>query len=134
MNTVDPGRRAPHVLTVAAAATALLVVTVVLGVTLGYKTRDQFREVENSWTAYSVGAQRKGDLISEIRGFLGFGGIIHNFKNYVLRQEAVYLAQTEDYGLQAMAKAAAEKLQLEYEYRFVGYGDLAVDMAKLEAS
>jgi hypothetical protein len=53
------------------------------------------------------------------------------FSNYT---KVVYLAQTEDEGLQAMAKAAAEKLQLEYEYRFVGYGDLAVDLAKLEAN
>ena len=48
--------------------------------------------------------------------------------------KVVYLAQTEDEGLQKMAKSAAEKLQLEYEYRFTGYGDLAVDMAKLETA
>ena len=46
--------------------------------------------------------------------------------------KVVYLAQTEDETLQAMARAAAEKLQLEYEYRFTGYGDLATDMARLE--
>ncbi len=48
--------------------------------------------------------------------------------------KVVYLAQTEDEALQEMAKAAAEKLQLEYEYRFTGYGDLAADMAKLETA
>ncbi len=51
------------------------------------------------------------------------------FANYT---KVVYLAQTDDEGLQEMAKAAADKLQLDYEYRFTGFGDLAVEMARLE--
>ena len=67
----------------------------------------------------------------------GFGMAAHPelrdmmFANYT---KVVYLAQTEDETLQKMARAAAEKLQLEYEYRFTGYGDLAVDMARLETA
>ncbi|MEM0936197.1 MAG: ATP-binding protein [Pseudomonadota bacterium] len=78
----------------AAAATLLLVVTVALGVSLGLQTKAQFREVEASWADYAQGAERKGALISEVRGYLGYGGIIHNFKNYVLRQEPSYLTAT----------------------------------------
>ena len=51
--------------------------------------------MEASWLNYSGGAERKGALISEIRGYLGYGGIIHNFKNYVLRQDETYLSETE---------------------------------------
>lgn len=80
---------------IATAATALICVTVMLGLTLGLKTRDQFREIEASWVEYAGVAERKGALISEIRGFLGYGGIIHHFKNYVLRQEPSYLAETQ---------------------------------------
>jgi hypothetical protein len=36
----------------------------------------------------------------------------------------VYLAQSEDPALAAQAEAAAERLGLDYEYRFTGYGDL----------
>jgi len=36
----------------------------------------------------------------------------------------VYLAQSDDAALAAKAEAAAERLGLEYEYRFTGYGDL----------
>lgn len=79
---------------IGAAAMALMLVTVGLGVTLGVQTRAQFREIEASWDAYAGGAERKGALISEIRGYLGYGGIIHNFKNYVLRQDAAYLERT----------------------------------------
>jgi hypothetical protein len=44
------------------------------------------------------------------------------FGNY---RRLVYLAQTEDTGLQAQAQAAAERLGLDYEYRFTGLGELA---------
>lgn len=43
------------------------------------------------------------------------------FGNY---RRLVYLAQTEDADLQERARAAAERLGLEYEYRFAGYGEL----------
>jgi len=40
-------------------------------------------------------------------------------------QRVVYLAQTDDAALEAAARAAAVRLGLDYERRFVGYGDLA---------
>ncbi|MDH3689066.1 MAG: DUF1638 domain-containing protein [Gammaproteobacteria bacterium] len=44
------------------------------------------------------------------------------FGNYT---KVIYLAQTEDCDLQEKARSAAERLGLEYECRFTGYGDLA---------
>lgn len=49
------------------------------------------------------------------------------FGNYT---KIVYLAQTEDPALQAMAEAAAKRLQLAYEYRFTGYGELTPFLAR----
>jgi hypothetical protein len=43
------------------------------------------------------------------------------FGNY---RKLVYLSQEEDEALQEKARAAAEYLGLDYEYRFTGYGDL----------
>jgi hypothetical protein len=43
------------------------------------------------------------------------------FGNYT---KLVYLAQTLDPELQAGAEAAAGKIELDYEYRFTGYGEL----------
>lgn len=37
----------------------------------------------------------------------------------------IYLAQIEDPALEAKARAAAQRLGLDYVYRFTGYGDLA---------
>lgn len=96
MRVPDPSFRQTRPLWIAAAALALISVTVGLGVTLGLQTRTQFREISASWDSYTISAERKGALISEIRGYLGYGGIIHNFKNYVLRQEEVYLQATTD--------------------------------------
>ncbi len=95
MTSEKPDSLTKRPLRIAAAALALLLVTVGLGLTLGLQTRAQFREIEASWLNYSGEAERKGALISEIRGYLGYGGIIHNFKNYVLRQEPVYLEETQ---------------------------------------
>ncbi|MEP1328163.1 ATP-binding protein [Pseudophaeobacter sp.] len=77
------------------AAMALLVVTVSLGVFLGVETRRQFGEIKGSWATYNGEVGQKGAWISSIRGYLGYGGIIHNFKNYVLRRDARYYEQAD---------------------------------------
>lgn len=43
----------------------------------------------------------------------------------------VYMAQTENPALEARARACAERLGLEYEYRHVGYGDLERSMRRI---
>lgn len=71
-------------------AAVLLLFTVLTGFYLGSQTRAQFREISASWSDYASGAGEKGAWISSIRGHLGYGGIIHTFKNYVLRGEEAY--------------------------------------------
>ena len=53
------------------------------------------------------------------------------FGNYT---KVVYLAQTEDPALQALAKKAAERLGLAYEYRFTAYGELTQFMIDAAAA
>ena len=50
------------------------------------------------------------------------------FGNY---EKLIYLAQTEDAALNALAEQAAARLGLTYERRFTGYGDLATELAGL---
>ncbi|MEL7172679.1 MAG: DUF1638 domain-containing protein, partial [Pseudomonadota bacterium] len=47
--------------------------------------------------------------------------------------KVVYLAQTDDPGLTAIAEAGAEKLGLSFERRFTGYGELGGVLAGLAA-
>ena len=49
------------------------------------------------------------------------------FGNY---QKLVYLAQTEQLELQQQAQAAAERLGLNFEYRFNGYGELKTQVVQ----
>ena len=72
------------------AATVLLMATVITGLFLGVETRKQFREISDSWSTYAEDAEKKGIWISSMRGYLGYGGIIHTFKNYVIRGEDLY--------------------------------------------
>ena len=50
------------------------------------------------------------------------------FGNY---RKLVYLSQVQDEALQEKARAAAAYLDLEYEYRFTGYGDLSASLQNL---
>lgn len=52
------------------------------------------------------------------------------FGNY---RRVVYLAQTDDPGLRDRAERAAERLGLDYEYRFTGHGELATRLAERHA-
>lgn len=72
-------------------AAFLLVATVMAGGYLGSQTQQRFQDINQSWRTYAGEAERRGALLSRIRGHLGYGGIIHNFKNYVLRQDPIYL-------------------------------------------
>ena len=53
------------------------------------------------------------------------------FKNY---QRLVYLAQTKDFELREKAEKAADQLELQFEYRFTGYGTLETVMNNWQQS
>ncbi len=77
-------------------ASVFLCVTLALGVFLGSGTRARFVEIAESWSSYAENAEKKGVWISLLRGHLGYGGIIHNFKNYVLRGDDIYRERVEE--------------------------------------
>ncbi len=93
------------------AAAVVLVATVVTGLYLGVQTRRQFVEISEGWNEFAEEADRKGALISAIRGHLGYGGIIHTFKNYVLRQDDIYRERLAK-ELQMFDRTAQEYLKL----------------------
>lgn len=91
------------------AALALLVFTTVSAIYVGDRTAAQFRAIGSGWSDYAEDAAPRGVWISAIRDHLGYGGIIHHFKNYVLRQEAVYLESTRRQ-IEAFERVVAEYL------------------------
>jgi len=62
---------------------AVMIGTVVLGV----RTVGDFNRLQEEWHFYTEHAEKRGLLLSRIRGSMGYGGFIHDFKNYVLRQD-----------------------------------------------
>ncbi|SEL19282.1 PAS domain S-box-containing protein [Roseovarius azorensis] len=81
---------------IATAAALLVLVTVTTGIYLGAQTRAQFNDIAKSWTDYAEDPEKKGVWISSLRGYLGYGGIIHNFKNYVIRKDESYRTRMLD--------------------------------------
>ncbi|MDZ4093661.1 MAG: PAS domain S-box protein [Paracoccaceae bacterium] len=75
---------------ITSAAVLLLLVTVASGLYLGARTKAQFSDIADGWSDYSEDPEKKGVWISSLRGYLGYGGIIHTFKNYVIRQDDAY--------------------------------------------
>ncbi len=75
---------------------------------------DYFCRHFDSFVWRALGLDRRADMADFV------------FGNY---RKLVFLAQTEDAELQARAQEIAQRLGLDYEYRFSGYGDLAHFMA-----
>ena len=45
------------------------------------------RDISETWHTYEGGAAAKDDALSDLRDAIGYGGVIHELKNYVLRQD-----------------------------------------------
>ena len=45
------------------------------------------QSVRTTWTEFERVAAQKALLLSQIRGLMGFGGVIHDFNNFVLRRD-----------------------------------------------
>lgn len=59
----------------------------------GYKASNYFVHFNNIWLAHTQNTQAKEEALTQIRQSMGYGGFIHHFKNYVLRQDETYLHQ-----------------------------------------
>ncbi|WP_169569305.1 PAS domain-containing sensor histidine kinase [Sneathiella limimaris] len=81
-------------------AVAALLAVLVMALLLSFYTisvNKVYQQVDQEWTDYSEIPAQKGFLLSSLRQQIGYGGFIHNFKNYVLRGREEYhqLAQSQ---------------------------------------
>jgi PAS domain S-box-containing protein len=83
-------KRRRRLLPVAVIGVAVLALILAVMLALSNETGSRFRNIKAEWQEYSRAANPRGVWISEIRGYFGYGGMIHNFKNYVLRQDQKY--------------------------------------------
>ncbi len=75
----------------------LVVLGIVAGVGLHY-----LNKAESAWNDYIEVVEAKQQKLATIRSLMGYGGAIHNFKNYVLRGEAESLKISQEKGQSAL--------------------------------
>jgi len=69
------------------AAAVLIAVVIVYGLAI----LDQIRSIDTHWTQFSTVSIKRDEQIHRIQRELGYGGFIHNFKNFILRGDPGYL-------------------------------------------
>lgn len=67
-----------------------LVVILSVFLYISRETGNRIGDMHEAWRDYSAETTPRGYLISDIRAYFGYGGLIHNFKNYVLRHSPEY--------------------------------------------
>jgi methyl-accepting chemotaxis protein len=62
-------------------------------VAISVKVYFDSNQLARTWEAFEKGPGSKSDALGELRGSIGYGGLIHEFKNFVLRGEMVRIAR-----------------------------------------
>ena len=66
---------------------ALLMLVVVTYVLASVYVRHEVRLIEATWRAYEGGTAVKSDHLGELRAAIGYGGVIHEFKEFILNRD-----------------------------------------------
>lgn len=78
-------------------------------------------EINDSWQSYKSLHTKKARLLLSLRATIGYGGMIHNYKNYILRkdpkthslsQQSLGIAKADVLQYQALSSSQAEKVAL----------------------
>lgn len=80
-------------------ALVVIVVTISVCITLGLygvSLSNRVQNIDNQWTAYDSEASAAAHSLGLIKSHFGYGGFIHNFKNYVLRKDASLVARIKN--------------------------------------
>tara|TARA_Y100001935_G_scaffold250448_1_gene250604 strand:- start:3576 stop:4949 length:1374 start_codon:yes stop_codon:yes gene_type:complete len=65
-----------------------------------YQEHERLNEIESRWSRYLGEVEQREHLISDLKEVMGFGRLIHNFKNYVIRGNSDYRQRFyEDHGI-----------------------------------
>jgi methyl-accepting chemotaxis protein len=101
-----------RITTLGAIISALLALSVVAVIITSVITVRGIGELGETWRKFDNGPARKIGYLQELSATIGYGGMIHQFKNYVLRQDRPRIVKT-----QAKVRAATVALNA---YRSVG--------------
>ncbi|MCK5445714.1 MAG: PAS domain S-box protein, partial [Rhodospirillaceae bacterium] len=74
---------------------AVTSITVALAWFYIQSTANNIVHIQQEWVAYEQEATQRTILLSELYSVIGYGGFIHNFKNYILRGSDTYRVEVE---------------------------------------
>lgn len=63
---------------------------------INFKAFDYIDKLHNNWSENTFSTLKRATYIAEIESAMGYGGLIHNFKNYILRRTADYESNIND--------------------------------------
>lgn len=64
-----------------------LVITLIITVGAGSLTFLKMKELNHTWIEFSENAVVKSNILSDIRGSLGYGGMIHHYNKFLIEQQ-----------------------------------------------
>ena len=79
---------------------------------LSANIKAELNEVDDTWQDYQLSKSEKARLESTLRSAIGYGGMIHDFKNFILRKDIAYLDRVHSH-------IGAARIVLE-QYRSLG--------------
>jgi len=68
------------------------IITLVISQFISYAS-DKYEKINDSWNEYTKTEKIILENLFSIYDNLGYGGLIHNFKNYVIRRESIYYTE-----------------------------------------
>lgn len=76
---------------------ALMLITGIAIITSAFIVDKNVSVINDTWHEYQTDRSEKARLESALRSAIGYGGMIHDFKNYVLRKEELYHHHVESH-------------------------------------
>ncbi|WP_420548711.1 PAS domain S-box protein [Curvivirga sp.] len=77
-----------------------LLIAVISVATISIRSVKQADDIQAIWMEFEETAARKSLLLGQLRGLMGFNGMIHHFKNFLLRKDRYYLVAANEKLLQ----------------------------------
>ena len=122
----------------------VLIVLLVIGIVFAlssYNLINQVNGINTAWLSFKSQHAEKARLETSLRATLGYGGMIHDFKNYILRkdfarlarlQKSMGAAQTIVTQYLALSTTQAEKLVLEDIQEALNHYQDGIELARDE--
>ena len=104
---IVPALRNLRISTIGMGIAVLLLFTAAVTITIAEFTIEQAGEVRRTWEEFDKNVAAKSDLLNDLHDNLGYGGMIHQFKNYVLRGGRMRIVAVQEKLFDIMASLAS---------------------------